>query len=333
MVTQTLAKDGAKVNSLKLTAQAPLRAGEDLRSSESVGFKKTKIDADKFNFNEDVFDYDVRVPKGTTHVAVMATTFSQCKVKINSYNGNMNTIDIRGGADDDEKNVIRVSIHEQDESESLCTYVIKVSVSSDDDDTTFDEGKSTIVLNEKEVPTNAQVHSHSHDGVPCTKDHAKEEGHHHDDDGHNHHAHSHDGGKTECTADHGHGHGAAATAEKKKEEEHNHHAHSHDGGKTECTHDHVVEKKEEKHSHSHGGEPCTKDHSKEEDDGHHGHSHNNHGHGHGEKKEEEKSVKHSHGGVDCPCGNPEPHEGHAAVETHSHSHSHSSGHGHSHHAH
>jgi len=297
MVTQTLAKDGAKVNSLKLTAQAPLRAGEDLRSSESVGFKKTKIAADKFNLNEDVFDYDVRVPNGTTHVAVMATTFSQCKVKINSYNGNMNTIDIRGGADDDEKNVIRVSIHEQDESESLCTYVIKVSVSSDDDDTTFDEGKSTIVLNEKEVPTNAQVHSHSHDGVPCTKDHAKEEGHHHDDDGHNHHAHSHDGGKTECT------------------------------------HDHVAEKKEEKHSHSHGGEPCTKDHSKEEDDGHHGHSHNNHGHGHGEKKEEEKSVKHSHGGVDCPCGNPEPHEGHAAVETHSHSHSHSSGHGHSHHAH
>jgi hypothetical protein len=277
------------LNFLSFTAQIPLNEGEDLRSSEAKGFTKTKLTKDDVQPAFDgskCFSYAVTVPKGTTHVGVMATSFSGCALKINDTNGNMSVVELSQA-----KNAIKVTLHETaDADEAKTTYEIRVHVSEE----TAKDGE--VVMKEKEVPEDQKVvhthshdgvpcthdHGHSHDGVPCDKDHSKdgeEHGHGHGH-GHKKHAHSHDG--VPCDKDHSkdgeehghghshHGHGHGHGEEKKKEEEHGH-GHSHHS-----------------HGHGHGEEK-----KKEEEHGH-GHSHHSHGHGHGEEKKKEEEHGHCH---------------------------------------
>lgn len=140
------------------------------------------------------------MPKGTTHVGVMATSFSGCTLKINDVIGNMSVVELTKVA----KNTVKVSLHESNDGESKATYKIQVDVSEEE----AKDGE--VVMKEKGVPEDKKVHAHlhSHDGVPCTKDHSKDgEEHGH---GHKEHVHSHD--DVPCDKDHstdeerGHGH-------------------------------------------------------------------------------------------------------------------------------
>ena len=190
------------LNFLSFTAQIPLREGEDLRSSEAKGFTKTKLNKElqpPFDGSK-YFSYALKVPKGTTHVGVMATSFSGCTLKINDVIGNMSVVELTKVA----KNTVKVSLHESNDGESKATYKIQVDVSEEE----AKDGE--VVMKEKGVPEDKKVHAHlhSHDGVPCTKDHSKDgEEHGH---GHKEHVHSHD--DVPCDKDHstdeerGHGH-------------------------------------------------------------------------------------------------------------------------------
>ena len=122
------------------------------------------------------------MPKGTTHVGV-TTSFSGCTLKINDVIGNMSVVELSTA-----KNAVKVTLHESDNGESKATYEIHVDVSEEEA-----QGRE-VVMKEKDVPEDQKVHAHSHDGVPCTKDHSKdgeEHGHGHDH-GHKEHGHSHD---------------------------------------------------------------------------------------------------------------------------------------------
>ena len=92
----------AFLNFLSFTAQIPLNEGEDLRSAEAKGFTKTKPSFDGSN----CFSYALIVPKGTTHVGVMATSFSGRALKINDVNGNMSVVELS-----EAKNTIKVTLH------------------------------------------------------------------------------------------------------------------------------------------------------------------------------------------------------------------------------
>ena len=199
----------AFLNFLSFTAQIPLNEGEDLRSAEAKGFTKTKLSSTedlKPSFDgSKCFSYALTVPKGTTHVGVMATSFSGRALKINDVNGNMSVVELISEA----KNTIKVTLH-NNEGEVETSYEIQVNVSEE----AAKDGE--VVMKEKEVPKDTKaVHAHSHDGVPCDKDHSK-------DGEHTGHGHSH----------HAHGHGE----EKKEEHGHGHHGHSHDG--VPCDKDH-----------------------------------------------------------------------------------------------
>ena len=94
-----------------------------------------------------------------------------------------------------------------------------------------------VVMKEKGVPEDKKVHAHlhSHDGVPCTKDHSKDgEEHGH---GHKEHVHSHDG--LPCDKDH-------STDEEQR--------HSHDD--VPCDKDHSTDEERghghSQYSHGHG---------------------------------------------------------------------------------
>lgn len=190
------------LNFLSFTAQIPLCEGEDLRSSEAKGFTKTKLNKElqpPFDGSK-YLSYALKVPKGTTHVGVMATSFSGCTLKINDVIGNMSVVELTKVA----KNTVKVTVHESNDGESKATYKIQVDVSEEE----AKDGE--VVMKEKGVPEDKKVHAHlhSHDGVPCTKDHSKDgEEHWH---GHKEHVHSHD--DVPCDKDHstdeerGHGH-------------------------------------------------------------------------------------------------------------------------------
>ena len=225
---------------LQVDAQIPLTEGGEVDHTKSEGFKKAKATLSPA-FSSAVTEYVVDVPAGTTHVNVMATSFSGASVKIADVPGNMCCVDIRGG-------VSAVPITLELNGAVAATYVLRPNVTAD---TAAD---ARVVMHEKPpvAPEDAPAHVHMHGGVPCTADHGED-----GEDGHDHshkHGHSHDGGKTECHEDDGHGH---------------EHGHSHDGGKTECHEDHGHghgEKKEEHgHGHGHG----------------HGEKKEEHGHGHG----------------------------------------------------
>ncbi len=216
------------LNFLSFTAQIPLREGEDLRASEAKGFTKIKLNEalqPPFDGSK-CFSYALKVPKGTTHVGVMATSFSGCTLKINDVIGNMSVVELSTA-----KNAVKVTLHESDNGESKATYEIQVDVSEE-------EAKGgEVVMKEKDVPEDQKVHAHSHDGVPCTKDHSKdgeEHGHGHGH-GHKEHGHSHDGvpcdkdHSKECSEEHDHGH--------------SHHSHGHGHGDEET--------KKEEHGHKH----------------------------------------------------------------------------------
>ena len=190
------------LNFLSFTAQIPLCEGEDLRSSEAKGFTKTKLNKElqpPFDGSK-YLSYALKVPKGTTHVGVMATSFSGCTLKINDVIGNMSVVELTKVA----KNTVKVSLHESNDGESKATYKIQVDVSEEE----AKDGE--VVMKEKGVPEDKKVHAHlhSHVGMPCTKDHSKDgEEHGH---GHKEHVHSHD--DVPCDKDHstdeerGHGH-------------------------------------------------------------------------------------------------------------------------------
>ena len=94
------------LNFLSFTAQIPLREGEDLRSSEAKGFTKTKLNKElqpPFDGSK-CFSYTLKVPKGTTHVGVMATSFSGCTLKINDEIGNMSVVELSTA-----KNAVKVT--------------------------------------------------------------------------------------------------------------------------------------------------------------------------------------------------------------------------------
>ena len=217
--------------------------------TKSEGFKKATV-ALSPAFSSAVTDYAVDVPAGTTHVNVMATSFSGAAIKIANTPGNMNCVDIRGG-------VASIAITLELDGAVAATYTLRPNV------TAAQAADARVVMHEKPPveADDAAPHAHTHNGVACTADHSKDESHGHghgEKKEHSHgHGHSHDGGKTECTADHskeeGHGHGHG---EKKKEHSHGH-GHSHDGGKTECHEDHGHghghgEDKKKEHSHGHG---------------------------------------------------------------------------------
>ena len=184
--------------------------------TKSEGFKKAKATLSPA-FSSAVTEYVVDVPAGTTHVNVMATSFSGASVKIADVPGNMCCVDIRGG-------VSAVPITLELNGAVAATYVLRPNVTAD---TAAD---ARVVMHEKPpvAPEDAPAHVHMHGGVPCTADHGED-----GEDGHDHshkHGHSHDGGKTECHEDHGHGHG-------EKKEEHGHgHGHGHGEKKEEHGH-------------------------------------------------------------------------------------------------
>ena len=240
----------AFLNFLSFTAQIPLNEGEDLRSAEAKGFTKTKLSSMedlKPSFDgSKCFSYALTVPKGTTHVGVMATSFSGRALKINDVNGNMSVVELISEA----KNTIKVTLH-NNEGEVETSYEIQVNVSEE----AAKDGE--VVMKEKEVPKDTKaVHAHSHDGVPCDKDHSK-------DGEHTGHGHSH----------HAHGHGE----EKKEEHGHGHHGHSHDG--VPCDKDHS---KDGEHTVTRFWLPVFKNRN------------SHHAHGHGEEKKEEHGKIHAH---------------------------------------
>ena len=158
----------AFLNFLSFTAQIPLNEGEDLRAAEAKGFTKTKLSSTedlKPSFDGSTcFSYALTVPKGTTHVVVMATSFSGRALKMNDVNGNMSVVELISEA----KNTIKVTLH-SNEGEVETSYEIQVNVSEE----AAKDGE--VVMKEKEVPKNTEaVHAHSHDGVPCDKDHSKD---------------------------------------------------------------------------------------------------------------------------------------------------------------
>ena len=217
------------LNFLSFTAQIPLCEGEDLRSSEAKGFTKTKLNKElqpPFDGSK-YLSYALKVPKGTTHVGVMATSFSGCTLKINDVIGNMSVVKLTKVA----KNTVKVTLHESNDGESKATYKIQVDVSEEE----AKDGE--VVMKEKGVPEDKKVHAHphSHDGVPCTKDHSKDgEEHGH---GHKEHVHSHDG--LPCDKDH-------STDEEQR--------HSHDD--VPCDKDHSTDEERghghSQYSHGHG---------------------------------------------------------------------------------
>ena len=217
------------LNFLSFTAQIPLHEGEDLRASEAKGFTKIKLNEalqPPFDGSK-CFSYALKVPKGTTHVGVMATSFSGCTLKINDVIGNMSVVELSTA-----KNAVKVTLHESDNGESKATYEIQVDVSEEE------AQGGEVVMKEKDVPEDQKVHAHSHDGVPCTKDHSKdgEEHGHGQGQGHKEHGHSHDG--VPCDKDH-----SKECCEEKHDHGHSHHSHGHGHGDEET--------KKEEHGHKH----------------------------------------------------------------------------------
>ena len=217
---------GPVLNFLSATAQAPLEAGEDLRSSEAKGFKKTKVTLSP-DFLSSIEEYVVCVPKDTTHVGIMATSFSGSKMRMNGTKGNMSVVKIEDGSK------ISISLHESDENEAeaLKTYHVQVKIS--EETAIADDKKTEVVMKEKEKfpGQEAHAHTHSHDGVPCMHDHGTTaHGHSHDgkdcndkDCKHESHSHIHE-------SKHGHSHDGKACCDKdfdKKEDNDHSHSHAH----------------------------------------------------------------------------------------------------------
>ena len=187
------------------------------------GFKKASATLSPA-FDAAVRAYTVRVPKGTTHLAVAATSFA-ASVKIDGRPGNMASVDIRPGVGASAVAIVLESTPGVVAAEYVLTPEHADAEAADAKEVTFE--KAPVPADE------AAPHTHTHGGVPCTANHDD------DDHGHGHshaeekHGHSHDGGKTECHEDHGHGHG---------------HGHSHKEEKHGHGHSHA----EEKHGHGHG---------------------------------------------------------------------------------
>lgn len=163
-------------SSPQVDAQLPLSEGGDVDYKSSEGFKKAKASLVPA-FAPSVAEYTVEVPPGTTHVNVMATSFSQATVKINGTPGNMSCVDIRGLAK------IAVTLEERGTvvgGYALAPVVVEGGAA-----------EAEVIMHEKPPVEGADAapHVHTHGGVPCTADH-----------GHGH-------GHGEKKEDHGHGHG------------------------------------------------------------------------------------------------------------------------------
>ena len=169
---------------LQVDAQIPLTEGGEVDHTKSEGFKKAKATLSPA-FSSAVTEYVVDVPAGTTHVNVMATSFSGASVKIADVPGNMCCVDIRGG-------VSAVPITLELNGAVAATYVLRPNVTAD---TAAD---ARVVMHEKPpvAPEDAPAHVHMHGGVPCTADHGED-----GEDGHGHsHKHGHSPtGKTSAT--------------------------------------------------------------------------------------------------------------------------------------
>ena len=79
------------------------------------------------------------MPKGTTHVGVMATSFSGCTLKINDVIGNTHVVELSTA-----KNAVKVTLHESDNGESKATYTHM--------DVSEEEAQAARVMKEKDVP-------------------------------------------------------------------------------------------------------------------------------------------------------------------------------------
>jgi hypothetical protein len=160
-------------------------------NKSSEGFKKAKATLSPA-FASNVNAYDVLVPIGTTHLNIMATSFSRASVKIDGHPGNMAVVAVKDGA------AVSVTLHDGADGDGVvATYVLTAKASGD-------ASGAVTILHEKPpvAADDAAPHTHMHGGVACTADHSK------DGDAH---GHSHDGGKTTCTKDHGHSHDGGKT--------------------------------------------------------------------------------------------------------------------------
>ena len=212
---------------LQVDAQLPLNEGGEVKGD--VGFKKAKATLVPA-FASAVTAYAVEVPPGTTHVNVMASSFSRATVKVNGMPGNMACVDVRGGG--------KIAITLEENGAVVGGYELTpTAVEGHHHTETIMHEKAPVAGSE------AAAHVHTHGGVACTADHgeaaaAAEPAH----------GHSHDGGKTACTEDHsshGHGHGDKAKAAEPA-------SHSHDGGKTDCDGTTAACKAAGDHGHGHG---------------------------------------------------------------------------------
>jgi hypothetical protein len=97
-----------------------------------------------------VCDYAVEVPAGTSHVNVMATSFSRATIKINGTPGNMSCVDIRGTTS------IAITLEEGGAVVSTYTLVPKMLATG--------AANAEVIMHEKPAVAAAPVHGHSHDG-------------------------------------------------------------------------------------------------------------------------------------------------------------------------
>ena len=118
--------------------------------TKSEGFKKATV-ALSPAFSSAVTDYAVDVPAGTTHVNVMATSFSGAAIKIANTPGNMNCVDIRGG-------VASIAITLELDGAVAATYTLRPNV------TAAQAADARVVMHEKPPveADDAAPHAHTH---------------------------------------------------------------------------------------------------------------------------------------------------------------------------
>ena len=90
------------------------------------------------------------LPAGTTHVNVMATSFSGATIKIGGTPGNMNSIDIRGG-------LSSITITLEQAGAVASTYTLSPNV------TRAEAVDASVVMHEKPpAAADESVHAHHH---------------------------------------------------------------------------------------------------------------------------------------------------------------------------
>jgi hypothetical protein len=141
----------------QVDAQLPLTEGGEVRGD--VGFKKGKATLVPA-FASAVSAYAVEVPPGTTHINVMASSFSRATVKINGTPGNMACVDIRG--------VPQIAITLEENGVEVGSYALTpAAVAGHHHTETIMHEKPPVAGSE------AAAHVHTHGGVACTADHGE----------------------------------------------------------------------------------------------------------------------------------------------------------------